>query len=149
MIIIAPCSRALRNGKRNPRDYPCWKELCELLIKEGFELVQVGVDSEERFVEDFRTLDYAGLCSLIDSCETYITIDSFFQHLGWSRGKKGIVLFSVSNPLIFGHHENINLVDFSNLRKDQFNTYENTEFNADLFPKPEVVLDNLKLLRKA
>jgi ADP-heptose:LPS heptosyltransferase len=142
MIIISPYSKALRNEKTNPKNYPYWKELIRL-IKEP--IVQVGIDSEEQLVDDFRkNLSLKELGSLLDQCKTWISCDSFFQHFAWDRKKYGIVLWSVSDPLIFGHPENINLLkDRNNLVQNQFLWWEQTEHDANKFVKPEFVLEAL------
>lgn len=139
MIIIAPYAKALRNGKNNPKNYPYWKELIELIDES---IIQVGVEGEEQLVDDFRkNLSIVQLRELIDQCRTWIGCDSFFQHLAWDCGKPGIVIWSVSDPLIFGHPENINLLkDRANLAPNQFLWWELTEHNSNHFPKPEEVL---------
>ena len=91
---------------------------------------------------DFRTnLSIAVLRELLWQCRTWIGVDSFFQHLGWDEGKKGIVLWGPSDPLIFGHPENINLLKArSHLVKNQFLWWEATEYQNDRFVKPKEVL---------
>jgi ADP-heptose:LPS heptosyltransferase len=142
MIIISPYAKSLINGKRNPKNYPYWKKLIEM-IKEP--IVQVGIEGEEQLVEDFRkNLPISELRKLIQECRTWISCDSFFQHLGWDEGKQGIVLWSVSDPLIFGHPENINLLkDRSNLAENQFLWWEFVEHKNDRFVKPKEVLAHL------
>lgn len=142
MIIISPYSKGLRNGKTNPKNYPYWKELIRLINEP---IVQVGIDGEEQLVDDFRkNLSLDELGSLVDQCRTWISCDSFFQHFAWDRQKYGIVLWSVSDPIIFGHPENINLLkDRSNLVKNQFLWWEHTEHDANKFVKPEIVLECL------
>jgi ADP-heptose:LPS heptosyltransferase len=142
MIIISPYSKALRNGKPNAKNYPYWKDLIEL-IKEP--IVQVGIESEEQLVPDFRkNLSLSELRELVDECKTWISCDSFFQHLGWDCKKYGIVLWSVSDPLIFGHPENINLLkDRNNLVENQFLWWEDTEHDASKFVIPEMVIESL------
>jgi ADP-heptose:LPS heptosyltransferase len=142
MIIISPYSKALRNGKTNPKNYPYWKELIRL-IKEP--IVQVGIEGEEQLVDDFRkNLSLSELQLLVNECKTWISCDSFFQHLGWDCKKYGIVLWSVSDPLIFGHPENINLIkDRKNLRENQFLWWEETDHDANKFVNPEVVIESL------
>ena len=77
MIIISPYSKALRNGKRNPKNYPYWQELIEL-IKEP--IVQIGIEGEEQLVPDFRkNLSLSELRELVNQCRTWISCDSFFQ----------------------------------------------------------------------
>lgn len=142
MIIISPYSKALRNGKTNPKNYPYWKELIRLIDEP---IVQVGIDSEEQLVDDFRkNLSLTELGNLVDQCRTWISCDSFFQHFAWDRKKYGIVLWSVSDPNIFGHPENINLLkDRKHLVQNQFLWWEHTEYDATKFVKPKVVLEYL------
>ena len=139
MIVIQPFSRALNNGKQNPKNYPYWQELIKLIDEP---IVQIGLDCEQKLTQDCRTnLSISDLKALIYECRTWIGVDSFFQHLCWAEGKQGIVLWSVSDPLIFGHFENINLLkDRNSLAANQFLWWENTEHNSDHFVKPEEIL---------
>lgn len=142
MIIIAPYAQKLRTGKQNPKNYPYWEELIKLIDEP---IVQVGVRGEKQLVDDFRmNLPISELRKLIQECRTWIGVDSFFQHLAWDEGKKGIVLWGVSDPLIFGHPENINLLkDRSYLATNQFLWWELTEHKDERFVKPKEVLDYL------
>lgn len=142
LIIISPYSKTLKNGKINPKNYPYWKELIKLI---NDPIVQVGIDGEEQLVDDFKkNLSINELGKLVDQCKTWISCDSFFQHFAWDRQKYGIVLWSVSDPLIFGHPENINLLkDRSNLVKNQFLWWENTEHDPNKFVNPEMVIESL------
>lgn len=145
-IIIHPWARKLRNGKENPKNYPNWKELISILELEGHEIIQIGEIGEEQLVSDFRkNLKLKELKELVKKCDTWIAVDSFFQHLAWRMDKKGIVLFGQSDPRIFGHTENINLyVDKRYFKKNQFNTWEETEYNKDAFVDVDKILTNLK-----
>lgn len=142
MIIIHPFAKPLKNGKTNPKNYPYWKEL---ISKIDEPIVQVGVTGEEQLVPDFRqNLSIAELKALLAECRTWIAVDSFFQHLAWRAGKKGIVLWSVSDPNIFGHPENINLLkDRVNLAPNQFLWWDFTEYDPNKFVKPEEVIKHL------
>jgi hypothetical protein len=142
MIIISPYSKKLLSGKQNPKNYPYWEELITN-IKEP--IIQVGIEGEKQLVSDFRkNLPVSELRKLIGECRTWISCDSFFQHLGWDEGKQGIVLWSVSDPLIYGHPENINLLkDRSYLSPNQFLWWEFTEHKNDRFVKPNEVLKYL------
>ena len=139
MILIAPFAKPLMNGKTNPKNYPYWKELLALISEE---VVQVGVDGEEQITQQFlKNLPIARLRELIAECRIWIGCDSFFQHLAWDCGKPGVVLWSVSDPLIYGHPENINLLkDRSYLAQNQFLWWDFTEYNPDAFLKPEEVI---------
>jgi ADP-heptose:LPS heptosyltransferase len=145
MIIIAPWSKALRNGGNNPKNYPYWKELVNLLPKP---IVQVGTPNEEQLVDDMRVnLSLDNLKTLILECKTWISVDTFFQHFAWKVGKKGIVLWGPSDPVIYGHPENINLLlDRKHLVENQFIMWEQQTYDPERFVKPQVVVDNLKKL---
>jgi len=139
MIIIAPYAQKLRNGKQNPKNYPYWEELISQIDKP---IIQVGIEGEKQLVPDFRkNLPISELRQLLRECKTWIGVDSFFQHLAWDEGKSGIVLWSVSDPFIFGHPENINLLkDRSTLVENQFLWWEFVEHKNDRFVKPKEVL---------
>ena len=142
MIIISPYSQKLPNGKTNPKNYPFWKELIPLIDDH---IVQVGVEGEEQLVSDFRkNMPIQALCELLHECRTWISCDSFLQHLGWHEGVRGIVLWSVSDPLIFGHPENLNLLKSRDyLVSNQFLTWDHTEHKSERFVAPEVVAKHL------
>ena len=143
MIIISPYAKKLANGKRNPKNYPYWEELIKLIDEP---VIQVGIEGENQLVPDFRKgLPVSELRKLIQECNTWISCDSFFQHLAWDEKKPGVVLWSVSDPVIFGHPENINLLkDRANLAPNQFLWWDFTEYDATKFVPPEEVLTSLK-----
>jgi ADP-heptose:LPS heptosyltransferase len=138
MIIIAPYAQKLRNGKNNPKNYPWWPELISLI---NGPIVQIGIEGETQLVEDFRkNLPLDELKSLVLECRTWISVDSFFQHFAWDLNKPGIVLWGQSDPLIFGHPENTNLLkDRNYLREKQFWWWEQCDYNAEAFVKPEEI----------
>jgi hypothetical protein len=143
MIIISPWAQKLRNGENNPKNYPWWPELIKLIDEP---IVQVGIKGEEQLVDDFRTnLSLTDLKELILNCRTWISVDSFFQHYAWDLGKSGIVLWGQSDPKIFGHPENTNLLkDRKYLREKQFWWWEQCEYNPDAFVSPEEVLKHIR-----
>lgn len=137
-IVIFPFAKSLRNNKPNPKNYPWWKEFIQLLLAENHNIIQVGVEGEEQLVDDFRkNLSLDELSTLLKRCDTWIGVDSFGQHLGWDLGIKGMTIFGQSDPNIFGHKENLNVLksrDF--LRKNQFWLWEQAEFREDVFLEP-------------
>ena len=143
MIIISPYSKALLSGKQNPKNYPYWKELIAMIDEP---IVQVGIEGEEQLVPDFKkNLPIPALRELLWQCRTWVSCDSFFQHLAWDEGKEGIVLWGVSDPLIYGHPENTNLLaDRKYLAENQFLWWEFVEHQNERFVKPEIVLEHLK-----
>jgi len=150
MIIISPYSRALRNGlPDNPKNYPYFQELIDLILKEYplQTIIQVGVNGEER-LNNTKTMfsqSLKNLKNLLNICDLFISVDNFFHHLASSVGKKGIVIFGPSDPLIFGDVNNINLLkDRKYLREKQFEWYENTKYNKEAFIEPEIVMDSIR-----
>jgi ADP-heptose:LPS heptosyltransferase len=141
MIIIHPFAKSLKNDKENPKNYAYWEELIQE-IEKNEHIVQIGVEGEKQLVPDFRKgLSLIELRQLIKDCRIWIGVDSFFQHLAWSEGKKGIVLWSVSDPLIFGHPENINLIGSrDNLAPNQFLWWDFTEYKPEAFVLPKEVI---------
>ena len=142
MIIIAPYAQKLRNNGENPKNYPYWEELIGMIDEP---IIQVGVEGEKQLVDDFRkNLPISELRKLLKECRTWISVDSFFQHLGWDEGKQGIVLWGPSDPLIFGHPENINLLkDRKYLVPNQFLIWEQQEYQSERFVKPNEVMEHL------
>ena len=143
MIIIHPFSKALPSGKVNPKNFPYWQTLIAMIDEP---IVQIGVTGERQLVDDFRCdLPIAELRSLIKKCRTWVGVDSFFQHLCWTENKPGVVLWSVSDPLIFGHPENTNLLkDRRFLTPNQFLWWDATEFNIDSFLLPVEIIPHIQ-----
>jgi len=142
MIIISPYAKKCPNGKVNPKNYPFWPELISLINEP---IVQIGISDEERLVEDFRTnLDLRELAALVTQCRTWISCDSFFQHFCWDLGKPGIVLWGQSDPLIYGHPENTNLLKGREyLMPNQFLSWDLIPMRIDCFVEPAVVAQAL------
>ena len=142
MIIISPYAKQLKNGKNNPKNYPYWKELIKLIDEP---IIQVGIEGEEQLVPDFRkNLSIPELRKLIQECDTWISCDSMFQHLAWDEKKSGIVLWSVSDPLIFGHPENVNLLKSrDSLAPNQFLWWEYLDHKSENFVEPEIVINSI------
>lgn len=147
MILIAPWARKMTNNELHPKDYPYWKEVIAGLNEQ---FIQVGVEGEVQLVEDFRkNLSLTELKNLVYECDTWISVDSFLQHFAWDLGKYGVVLWGQSDPLIFGHPENINLLkDRKYLREKQFWWWSQCTFNADAFVEPQIVIDTIKSILK-
>jgi ADP-heptose:LPS heptosyltransferase len=142
-IIISPFSKPLRNGiKEHPKNYPYWKQLVKILEKDGHEILQVGVCGEEKFVENCKfDLPFGELKVLLNWSEAFISVDNFFHHFAHHYGRKGIVIFSSSDPAIFGYRENMNLLkDRKYLRPDQFGIWESWRFDKEAFVLPYDVL---------
>lgn len=146
MILFAPFAerQPWLNGSPSPKSYPWAKELATLLSKEDH-LVQVGGNGDEQVTDDFRkNLSFGDVGKLINESRTGICVDSFLQHYYWFLSRRAIVIFSVSDPVIFGHPENLNLLkDRNYLRENQFDLYYTTDINPEAFVPPDEVVKAL------
>jgi ADP-heptose:LPS heptosyltransferase len=138
----------MMNKKRNPKNYPYWKELLALLKKEH--IIQLGVKGkgEEKLTKDFRRdLSLGEIKKLINECDFWISVDNFFPHLAHHVLKPGVVIFGKSDPDIFGYPENINVLkDRKYIRKNQFALWEEEPYNEEVFVKPDLIIKNIKLI---
>jgi ADP-heptose:LPS heptosyltransferase len=139
-ILISPYSRPLQSGKPNPKNYPYWKQLIEL-IKDNNDTIQIGLMGEEKLVDDCRfNLSAVEIEQLVKQCDFFISIDSFLPHLAHYVGKKGIVIFSQSDPNIFGYKENVNILkDRSYLRPNQFATWDESVYDKSAYKSPDYI----------
>ncbi len=144
MIIISPWAKELISKNPNPKSPSLmwWKTLVSKITEP---IVQIGVTGEKQLVSDFRlNLSMNQLISLLDECRTFITIDSFFQHLAWDQNKPGIVIWGQSNPKIYGHDIHTNLLKGKEyLMPDQFLTWELVKYRDDCFVEPQEVIAKL------
>ncbi len=144
-IIISPYSTKLQD-KLNPKNYPYWNEITKLLKSMNYFLIQVGVDGEERLrnTDFFKiNLDFnTELKELLDSCFCWFSVDNFFHHFATYYKKPGVVIFTVSNPKLFGHTQNLNLHNGEeHFRKDQFGVWSKSEYNKKAFIDPKKVIE--------
>jgi ADP-heptose:LPS heptosyltransferase len=145
-IIISPWSQNLRNGKQNPKNYPYWNELIAI-IKQNPEayIIQIGRGDEQKLegVDEYAfDLSLPQLKELLMSSDTFFSVDSFFPHMAHHYGKHGVVLFSKSDPRIFGYEENLNIFKgIQYLRPDQYQLWEACDYDKDAFVEPEKVLE--------
>ena len=141
-ILIFPYAKAMRDGRKHPKNYPWWPELISKLQMLGHTLIQVGIEGEPQLIDDFRkNLSLTELSNLIKESDTWFGVDSFPQHLCWDLGVKGMVIFGQSDPNIFGHPENINILKSRNyLREQQFFLWEQTEANDACFTSPNEII---------
>ena len=131
------------NGGPSPKDYPIElaKQLASMIV-ENHTVIQVGGEGEEQMVPEFRkNLSFDQVGNLIAMCTTAICVDSYLQHHCWFLNKKAIVLWGISDPLIFGHSIHLNLLkDRSSLRQNQFDLYYSNEHNPEAFVTPDDVI---------
>jgi ADP-heptose:LPS heptosyltransferase len=164
-VLISPFASALRNGKDSPKNFPHWKELVGMLLDE-YNVIQIGASKDSPIIPpfksdlhsfatgqlpDFQFVQNAPLPQIrqmIKDTDTWISVDSFLQHMNeYYDRKKGIVIWSQSDPRIFGYKHNVNLLkDRKYLRDKQFWLWEQCEYNADAFVTAEEVFKAVKTL---
>ena len=95
--------------------------------------------------QESRDLPLLDLYRLLGACANWISVDNFFHHMAWTRKKPGVVIWGPSDPLIFGHPENTNiLVSRKNLREQQFWLWSQDVWRPEIFPDPKSVLAAVK-----
>jgi ADP-heptose:LPS heptosyltransferase len=152
-VIISPFSRALPSGRINPKNYPHWEELISILKSVGVRTIQVGEKGERLIGADEvkHNLSLAELKEVVLGADTWASVDNFFHHFCALHKKAGVVVFGKSDPNIFGHPININLLkDRSCLRKYQYDIWDAETFDPQVFVDPKTVFSAILtiLLRK-
>lgn len=147
-ILISPYSAKLRSGQTNPKNYPYWPKLVDLLNRDGYEVVQIGVSSEDRIEgvgEFIQGWPFDKLHQLVNDCAAWISVDNFFPHFAHcERLKPGIVLWGQSDPKIFGYPENNNLLRSREyLRQFQYDWWDAAVYRADAFVYAENVMPHV------
>jgi len=145
MIIISPFSRPLRGGGENPKNYPHWPAVVRELVNKYGDVLQVGANGEPGLTGVSNVALGCSLRSLlfmINQCKAWISVDNFFPHLASHTTKRGVVLFSRSDPLIFGYPQNVNLLKSRHLlRLDQFRLWDQCKpVNEDPWVNPSAVV---------
>lgn len=168
-IIVAPYSKHRTDGKPNAKNYPWWTEVLTELAKEHA-VTQLVYGDEPRIEVDAETLisqaafvgsPLPGISHMhnaplpyvekfVSSCDMFMCVDNFLQHMGHWLGKRGVVLYGPSDPTLFGYKENLNLyADRKYFRPFQFQTWQEWDFTPDAFVKPEqVVIETRKFIDK-
>ena len=145
-IVISPYSRSLRNGKKNAKNYPWWEDLVELIKEKGHEVVQIGTKEEIPIssADDFKfNLPLKEIEYLISESDLWMSVDNFLPHFcNWKKIEaQGVVIFSKSDPNIFGYPQNKNIFKTRRcFRKNQFAIWEEEEFDIDSFIPPKSVM---------
>lgn len=148
MILIFPWSRNTSEGKPSPKNFPYWGETVAGLAASGHEVLQLSC-AQEAAVPGARRMDDLPLekiAELIKSSETWLSVDNFAHHMAWTLKEPGIVIFGMSDPAIFGHPENINILkDARYLRARQFGLWSQEPENPAAFVGPQAVLEAVRL----
>jgi hypothetical protein len=144
-IVISPYSRSVPKSMVNPKDYPLWVEVVRDLHARGFTTTQIGVEGEPSIGahERVRNPSFREIVEMVEDAVTWISVDNFLPHLCRCHGlQQGVVIFSRSDPKLFGYPKNTNLLlDPVFLRKDQYGVWERSEpVNDASFVPPSAVV---------
>ena len=144
-VIISPFSSRMPENRPNPKNYPYWKEVVSGLQEAGIHITQIGIEGEQKLDgvdEILFDKSYAELKEICKQCDTWIAVDNFFQHFMMAETNiSGIVIWSLSDPELFGYRGNINLLkNRSYLRTDQYNVWFNVIYNQEAFVSPDIVI---------
>lgn len=143
MILIFPWSRNTTAGP-SPKNYPYWDSVVSNLSKAGHSVLQLSCAGEKDVVGATRKNDLPldKIAQLMRECETWLSCDNFAHHMAWTLGEPGVAIFGSSDPLIFGHPENINLLKSRKyLRDKQFWLWSQETADPDRFVGPEAVIN--------
>jgi ADP-heptose:LPS heptosyltransferase len=141
MIIISPWSRKTTDGRPSPKNYPFWAEVVKAFPGQIHQVSCTGEPDIPSCQLRSNDLKLSQIEELIRSCETWVSVDNMTHHLAWSIKKPGIVIFGPSDPNIFGHPENINLLkDRKFLRSRQFGLWAEDQWQHEIFVPPQEVV---------
>lgn len=142
-ILISPWSKTTTEGP-SPKNYPYWPQVVQQLRANRHKVHQVSCKGEpdvDGCDQRSDNLPLTEIEDLIRACDTFISVDTFFQHLAWSIGEPGVVIFGMSDPVIFGHSLHLNLLKSSKyLREQQFWLWSQERPNPAAFVTPEHVV---------
>lgn len=158
-ILISPYAKRLRWDIKtdNPKNFPYWSELVSMLLDRGIDIIQIGGTEDKKIEYKVTHHDHIGsfefrqnlklkeIAALVKECDIWISVDSFLQHLcAANKLKRGIVIFSKSDPKIFGYPFNRNLLkDRKYLREHQMWMWEQEPYDKDAFVTADEVFDTV------
>lgn len=149
-IVITPWAAKMPD-RENAKNFPHWPEVVSMLRSLGAHTIQVGLAGEKFIGCDEMVLNPTQdhLNQLLAECDTFVSVDSFFPHFAAYHNKKGVVIFSKSDPKIFGHSIHLNLLKSREyLRPDQFRWWRDVDLDKAAFVAPnEVVAGVLEILK--
>lgn len=147
-ILISPYSRALRSGAPNPKNYPYWNEVVSKLKEVGHQIIQLAYGTEPVIDGVSYTARYVTLAEAeqkIQECDVFISVDNWVHHYAHLIGKFGIVIWSRSDPSLFGYKDQVNLLkDRKYLRPRQFEWWEQDTYENEAFIDSNAIINAVK-----
>jgi ADP-heptose:LPS heptosyltransferase len=147
MILLFPWSRKTTDGRPSPKNYPYWAEVVKAFPDKVHQLSCYDEPSVPGCLMRSNDLLLAEIKNLLNNCNTWMSVDNFAHHLAWSIDKKGVAIFGSSDPNIFGHQENINILkDRRFLRQRQFGLWAEEQLDPKIFVSPDIVIEAVSKL---
>jgi hypothetical protein len=147
-IVLLSCwAKPLRNNGMNAKnpEQNWWINVIKLLKEKGYTVWQCGQGQEIKLDLADKHLWNKDLWDLgedIMTVDAWISVDNFFPHWALLQFEKpGIVIWGQSDPEIFGHKGNVNMLkDRKYLREKQYEVWEAATHNQEAFVSPEEVV---------
>lgn len=150
MLILSPYSRVTQDGRPNAKNFPHWQAVVNAL-KDEMNIIQIGTKEEPRLenVTAFLKPKLSELKDLLKGAKCFASVDNFLQHYvrTYIPTLTGVVVFSKSDPRVFGYPQNTNLLKdkkYLRNRQEQWWLWSQTNFDADAFVEPSVVVKAIK-----
>ena len=145
-VLIHPYSS--RTTKRNPKEPSpeYWDMVC-MQLNNKYKLIQLGATGDRKINAHQHkwNLSRSEIEKELEGCHSFIAVDSFLPHLNDLKVKKrGIVLWSATDPNIFGYSYNYNLY-LNAYNVVPWATWEYVEWK-DVFVSPIEVVEALEKL---
>jgi len=99
-VVVAPGARYKK------KRYPYFKELCELFLKEGLNVVIVGDQNDRKLSEDFPGVNLCGKLSLVDvlgvikGAKLFVGNDSGLLHCARAVKTKAVQIYGGTHPTL-------------------------------------------------
>lgn len=149
-IILSLFARVTPEGKPCAKNYPFAEELVRELNKK-YHTIQIGVKGEPilNAAETKFDLSLPELIELSRAARTFVAVDNFYPHFmnHYFPEKRGLVLFSQSDPKIFGYKQNVNLLKdrrFLRVGEEQFSFWTGTICRANAHVSYKKVAEELE-----
>lgn len=142
-ILIQPYAAMPKDATelgKNPKDWPYFDKLIEAMPQH--EWLQIGFGNKPIKGAKEVVANRKGVIALIEECDTWISVDTWLQHVATlTCRKRGIVLFSRSEPKMFGHPQNINLLKSQMYVQSPYAPWLAANYSAAAFVSVEKVIE--------
>lgn len=134
----------LGNGQLSAKAFLYWQKVVGLLQFAGHEVHQFGRAGEPEFgCDQFITATPLEVEKLLEGYDCWVSVDTYVQHLAaFTKSKvRGVVVWSLSDPKIFGYPHNTNLAKPAFFRKEQHMVWLGVQHNKEAFPDWREIVD--------